>query len=46
MCQIVNGMEKGERMYSLKMESGYNESYHEWHSKGIKDIQTEDGEQV
>jgi len=34
MGQITNGMAKGERTYSLKMQSGYDGSDREWHGKG------------
>jgi hypothetical protein len=46
MGQITNGMGKGERTYSLKMQSGYDGSDHEWHGKGRKDVHSEDAEQV
>ena len=36
--QIANGMAMGERTYSLKMRSGYDESDREWHGKGRKGI--------
>ena len=29
--QITNGMEKGDRTYSLKIQSKYDGSDHEWH---------------
>jgi len=34
MCQIMNGVAKAETAYSLKVQSGYNESDREWHGKG------------
>ena len=42
MGQITNGTAKGERTYILEIQSRYDGSDHEWHGKGIKDIQPED----
>ena len=44
MGQIMNG--KGERTYSLKVQSGYSGSDQEWYAKVIKDIHSENVEQV
>ena len=46
MGQIMNGMAKKSRTYSLKMQSRYNWSDREWHSEGIKGVLAEDAEQV
>jgi hypothetical protein len=46
MGQIVNGMEKRSGTYTLKMQSRYNGSDHEWHDKEIKDVHSDDAEQV
>ena len=46
MAQIVNGMAKRSKTYSLEMQSRYNGSDHKWHGKEIKDIQPGDAEQV
>jgi hypothetical protein len=46
MGQIENGTAKGEIMYKLKTQRGYNGSDREWHGKGRKDIQPEGAEQV
>jgi len=40
----VNGVAKGERIYSLKMQSGYDRSDHEFHAEGRRYIQTEGAE--
>ena len=42
----MNGVAKGERIYSLKMQSGYDGSDRKWCGKGRKDVQTEDAEQI
>ena len=46
MGQIANGVAKGERMYSLKMQSKYNGSDREWRDEGRRYTQTEGAEQV
>ena len=46
MGQITNGMVKRGKAYNLEMQSRYNGSDHEWHSKEIKNIHAEDAEQV
>ena len=46
MCQIANGMAKGERTYSLKMQSGYDGSDRKRHGKSRKNVQPKNAEQI
>jgi len=46
MGQIANDTAKGERTYSLKMQSGYDGSDRKWHGKERNDILSEGAEQV
>jgi len=46
MHQIANGTAKGERTYSLNVQSRYDGSDSEWHSNGRNNVQPEDVEQV
>ena len=46
MGQIANDVANEERTYSLKTQSRYDGSDHEWHGKRRKDILPEDGERV
>ena len=44
--QVVNGTEKGEMSYFLKVQSRYNGSGREWHGKVRKGIQSENAKQA
>jgi len=44
--QIASGVVKGEQTYILKMQSRYDGSDRIWHSKGRKNVHSEDAEQV
>jgi hypothetical protein len=46
MGQIANGVAKGERTYSLKVQNKYDRSDREWRGEGRKDVQPEGAEQV